>query len=87
MRDYETLHVLYSDYNTPASFGYLRYYFSTTTGIYNAIKVVLSILIVIVAIVVTIIVVTVRKKRRKAAAAVLPAEAKDESAVEAEKNE
>ena len=87
VRDYETLHVLYSDYNTPASFGYLRYYFSTTTGIYNAIKVVLSILIVIVAIVVTIIVVTVRKKRRKAAAAVLPAEAKDESAVEAEKNE
>ena len=87
VRDYETLHVLYSDYNTPVSFGYLRYYFSTTTGIYNAIKVVLSILIVIVAIVVTIIVVTVRKKRRKAAAAVLPAEAKDESAVEAEKNE
>jgi hypothetical protein len=87
VRDYETLHVLYSDYNTPASFGYLRYYFSTTTGIYNAIKVVLSILIVIVAIVVTIIVVTVRKKRRKAAAAVLPAEAKDETAVEAGKNE
>ena len=87
VRDYETLHVLYSDYNTPASFGYFRYYFSTTTGIYNAIKVVLSILIVIVAIVVTIIVVTVRKKRRKAAAAVLPAEAKDESAVEAGKNE
>ncbi len=87
VRDYETLHVLYSDYNTPASFGYLRYYFSTTTGIYNAIKVVLSILIVVVAIVVTIIVVTVRKKRRKASAAVLPAEAKDESAVEAEKKE
>ena len=90
VRDYETLHVLYSDYNTPASFGYLRYYFSTTTGIYNAIKVVLSILIVIVAIVVTIIVVTVRKKRRKAAAAtaaVLPAEAKDPSTAEAGKNE
>ena len=90
VRDYETLHVLYSDYNTPASFGYLRYYFSTTTGIYNAIKVVLSILIVIVAIVVTIIVVTVRKKRRKAtaaAAAVLPVEAKDASTVVAEKNE
>ena len=90
VRDYETLHVLYSDYNTPASFGYLRYYFSTTTGIYNAIKVVLSILIAIVAIVVTIIVVAVRKKRRKAAAAtaaVLPAEANDESAVEAGKNE
>ena len=90
VRDYETLHVLYSDYNTPASFGYLRYYFSTTTGIYNAIKVVLSILIVIVAIVVTIIVMTVRKKRRKAAAAtaaVLPAEAKDASTAEAGKNE
>ena len=87
VRDYETLHVLYSDYNTPASFGYLRYYFSTTTGIYNAIKVVLSILIVIVAIVVTIIVLSVRKKRRMAAAAVLPAEAKDESTAEARKKE
>ena len=90
VRDYETLHVLYSDYNTPASFGYLRYYFSTTTGIYNAVKVVLSILIVIVAIVVTIIVVAVRKKRRKAAAAaeaVLPAETKNESTVETEQKE
>ena len=90
VRDYETLHVLYSDYNTPASFGYLRYYFSTTTGIYNAVKVVLSILIVIVAIVVTIIVMAVRKKRRKATAAaeaVLPAETKNESTVETEQKE
>ena len=58
-----------------------------TPGIYNAIKVVLSILIVIVAIVVTIIVLSARKKRRMAAAAVLPAEAKDESTAEARKKE
>ena len=87
VRDYETLHVLYSDYNTPASFGYLRYYFCTTTGIYNAIKVALIILILIVAIVVTIIVLVIRKKRRKAAAAALPVETKDESTVETEKKE
>ena len=88
VRDYETLHVLYSDYNTPASFGYLRYYFSTTTGIYNAIKVALCILILIAEIVVSITVLVVRGKRRKVAAvaaAALPAEAKDESAAETEK--
>ena len=88
VRDYETLHVLYSDYNTPASFGYLRYYFSTTTGIYNAVKVVLSILIVIVAIVVTIIVMAVRKKRHKAAAQAAPVlESKEESPTETEQKE
>ncbi len=51
VRDYETLHVRYSDYNTPASFGFLRYYFSTTTGIYNAVKVVIGALLLIAAIV------------------------------------
>ena len=65
VRDYETLHALYSAYNTPASYGFLRYYFSATTGIYNAIKVVIGALLLIVAIVV-IIILSVRKKRRKA---------------------
>lgn len=65
VRDYETVHVLYSNYDTPQSFGYLKYYFSTTTGIYNAVKVAICILIVFVAIVVTIIVLIVKKKRRK----------------------
>jgi hypothetical protein len=54
VRDYETLHALYSAIITPASYGFLRYYFSTTTGIYNAIKVVVGALMLIVAIVVVI---------------------------------
>ncbi len=65
VRDYETLHVRYSDYNTPQSWGLLRYYFSTTTGIYNAIKVVGSILLLIIAIVITGIVLIVKAKRRR----------------------
>jgi len=64
VKDYETLHVRYSDYNTPASFGLLRYYFSTTTGIYNAIKVVLLLVILLAALVVLIVMI-VRKKKRK----------------------
>ena len=87
VRDYETLHVLYSDYNTPASFGYLRYYFSTTTGLYSAVKVGVSIIILFIALVVTIIVLIVRKKRRKAAAATAPAETHEESTAQAEKKE
>lgn len=67
VRDYETVHVLYSSYDTPQSFGYLKYYFSTTTGIYNAVKVAVCILIVFVAIVVTIVVLIVKKKHRNAA--------------------
>ena len=66
VRDYETLHALYSDYDTPASYGYLRYYFSTTTGIYNAIKIAIVILILIAAIVVTLIVVIRKRLRSKA---------------------
>ena len=87
VRDYETLHVLYSDYNTPASFGYLRYYFSSTTGIYNAVKVVVGLLLLVVAVIVTIVVLVVRKKRRKAAAAALPTELVEGSAAESEKKE
>ena len=67
VRDYETLHVLYSDYNTPQSYGPLRYYFSTTDGIYNAIKVAVSFLLVIAAIVTTCVVLLVKAKKRKAA--------------------
>ncbi len=76
VRDYETLHVRYSDYNTPQSYGLLKYYFSTTTGIYNAVKVGVSILLVILAVITTIIVLAVKAKRRKvAAAASAPVEA------------
>jgi len=68
--------VHYSDYNTPQSYGLLKYYFSTTTGIYNAVKVGVSILLVILAVITTIIVLAVKAKRRKVAAAVqAPAEA------------
>jgi len=87
VRDYETLHVLYSDYNTPASFGYLRYYFSSTTGIYNAVKVVVGLFLLVVAVIVTIVVLVVRKKRRKAAAAALPTELVEDSATKAAKKE
>lgn len=80
VRDYETLHVLYSDYNTPQSYGPIRYYFSTTDGIYNAIKVALSILIVVAAIVTTIIVLSVKAKKRKAAALAAAQETKPDEA-------
>lgn len=66
VRDYETIHVRYSNYNTPQSWGLVRYYFSTTTGIYNAIKVVGGLLILIIAIVITCIVILRKAKRRKA---------------------
>lgn len=65
VRDYETIHVLYSNYNTPQSWGLLRYYFSTTTGIYNAIKVAGSMLILLAAIVITCIVMARKAKKRK----------------------
>jgi predicted MPP superfamily phosphohydrolase len=64
VRDYVTLHAPYSNYDTPASFGYLRYYFSTTTGIYNALKIPLIVLALIVAAVVALIL-RARKKKRK----------------------
>ena len=76
VRDYETLHVLYSDYNTPQSYGLLRYYFSTTTGIYNAVKVGVSILLVLAAVIITIVVLLVKAKKRKIAALATASEAK-----------
>lgn len=63
VEDYETLHVRYSDYNSPARFGYLRYYFSTTTGIYNAVKVGACLILFVAALVVTIVLIAIKKKR------------------------
>jgi len=62
IKDYETLHVRYSDYDTPASFGYLRYYFSTTTLVYNAVKIVILLALLLVALMV-LIVLCARKKK------------------------
>jgi hypothetical protein len=73
VRDYETMHVLYSDYNTPASYGFLNYYFSTTTGIYNAVKIGVLGILVILAIIAAVIVLIVRSKRSKAKAALATA--------------
>ena len=69
VRDYETVLARYSDYNTPQSWGPLRYYFSVSTGIYNAVKVVGLMLLVLIALIVTIVVLIVKAKRRKAAPA------------------
>ena len=66
VKDYETLHIRYSDYNTPLSFGPLRYYFSTTTGIYNAIKVVLLLVLILAALVVLIVLIVRKKKHQPA---------------------
>ena len=87
VRDYETLHVLYSDYNTPQSYGPIRYYFSTTDGIYNAIKIVLCILVVVAAIVTTIIVLSVKAKKRKAAALAAAQESTPDAAKPVEPND
>lgn len=65
VRNYDTMHVLYSSYNTPASYGFLRYYFSTTTGIYNAVKVGIVILLLIAALVVTIVMLVLKKKHQR----------------------
>jgi hypothetical protein len=62
VKDYETLHVRYSDYNTPASYGFLRYYFSTTTGIYNAVKIGILLLVLFAALVVLIVFCFKKKK-------------------------
>ncbi len=87
VRDYETLHVLYSDYNTPQSYGPIRYYFSTTDGIYNAIKIALCILVVVAAIVTTIIVLSVKAKKRKAAALAAAQESTPDAAKPVEPND
>jgi hypothetical protein len=70
VRDYETLHVRYSDYNTPQSWGPLKYFFSTTSSMpfYNAIKVVVAIGLVFIAMIITCIVLVVKAKQRKVAA-------------------
>ena len=77
VRDYETIHVLYSNYDTPASYGFLKYYFSTTTGIYNAVKVGVSIIILVLGLVALLIVLLVRNKRKKAQAVLAEAGTQD----------
>lgn len=65
VKDYETIHVRYSDYNTAISYGPLRYYFTTTTAIPNALKVLL-LLVALVAVLVVLIVLVVKKKKHPA---------------------
>ncbi|MEZ4508343.1 MAG: metallophosphoesterase, partial [Eubacteriales bacterium] len=65
VRDYETLHAPYSNYDTPASYGYLKYFFSTSTGIYNALKIPLLVLLLIVALVATLVVRARKKTQSK----------------------
>ncbi len=64
VQDYATIHVLYSDYDTPASYGYVRYYLTTTTKIYNAVKVVVLALVLLAALIVLTVVFVRRRKRR-----------------------
>lgn len=82
VRNYETVHVRFNEYNTPASFGYLRYFFTTTiglNGVPSMAKIAILVLaILIAAIVVLIIALKKRKKKRKLAAAAIAAEPKPE---------
>ena len=80
VRDYETLHALYSDYNTPASYGFLKYYFSVTTGVYNAVKVGVVGILVILAVIAAVILLVVRGKQHKAQAALAAVSEPDGSA-------
>ncbi len=65
VRDYETLHAPYSNYDTPASYGYLKYFFSTSTGIYNALKIPIIVLALLAAAIVFIVLRARKKKRKK----------------------
>lgn len=65
VRDYETLHVPFSDYNTPARFGYIRYYLTTTTRIPNAAKI-LILAVLLVAALTVLCVWGVKKHKRRA---------------------
>ncbi len=69
LKNYETIHVRYSDYITPASYGYLRYYFTTTTGIPNSAKVLLLFVLLVAAAIVTPVVLIIKKRKRKRNAA------------------
>lgn len=82
VKNYETVHVRFNEYNTPASFGYLRYFFTTTMGL-NGVPsmakfVILFLVVLIAAIVVLIIVLKKRSKKRKLAAAAKVTEQKPE---------
>ncbi|NCC69409.1 MAG: hypothetical protein EOM14_14700, partial [Clostridia bacterium] len=65
IENYETIHVRYSDYNTALSYGPLRYYFSTTTALPNALKI-LILLVVLVAVLVVLIILIVKKNKHHA---------------------
>ena len=82
IKNYETVHVRYSEYNTPASFGYLRYFFTTTIGLKglpSMAKMALVVLVVLIALIVVLIVsLTKRGKKRKLAAKAKAAEPKPE---------
>ncbi len=82
VKNYETVHVRFNEYNTPASFGYLRYFFTTTMGL-NGVPsmakfVILFLVVLIAAIVVLIIVLKKRSKKRKLAATAKVTEQKPE---------
>lgn len=70
VRDYATTHVLYSNYHTPASYGFVRYYLSTTTLLPNAVKVALLILVLLLAAILLGISCARRSKRADADAAI-----------------
>lgn len=83
VKNYETLHVRYNEYNSPASFGYLRYFFTTTIGLKglpSMAKIAIAILVLLIAVIVVLIVAFKKrnKKRRLAAAQTVPAEPKPE---------
>ena len=83
VKNYETLHVRYNEYNSPASFGYLRYFFTTTIGLKglpSMAKIAIAILVLLIAVIVVLIVAFKKrnKKRRLAAAQTVPAKPKPE---------
>lgn len=82
IKNYETVHVRFNEYNTPASFGYLRYFFTTTIGLKglpSMAKIALAILILFIAVIVVLIVgLKKRSKKRKLAAQAKAAEPKPE---------
>jgi len=67
VKNYETVHVRFNEYNTPASFGYLRYFFTTTiglTGLPSMAKMAIAVLVLLIAVIVVLIV-TLKKRRKK----------------------
>ncbi|HWP21504.1 MAG TPA: metallophosphoesterase family protein [Candidatus Cryosericum sp.] len=82
VKNYETLHVRFGEYNTPASFGLVRYFFTTTIGLKglpSMAKMAVSVLVLLIAaIVVLIVLLKKRGKKSKLAAQAKAAEQKPE---------